>query len=94
MAVTTVKSTYSLDVESVRTLEALARRWTVSKSEVLRRALRIAAATTDKGENARMEALNRLQAAVRERGVDLAQWERDVGTERLAAGSRVESPSR
>ena len=38
MAVTTIKSTYSLDVETVRTLETLACRWNVSKSEVLRRA--------------------------------------------------------
>ena len=38
MAVTTIKSTYSLDVESVRALEELARHWEVPKSEVLRRA--------------------------------------------------------
>ena len=43
MAIMTIKSTYSLDVESVRVLEALAQRWDVSKSEVLRRAIRIAA---------------------------------------------------
>ena len=36
MAVTTITSTYSLDVESVRELEELARHWEVSKSEVLR----------------------------------------------------------
>ena len=47
MAVTTIKSTYSLDVESMRTLEKLAQRWNVSKSAVLRRAIRIAA--TDGG---------------------------------------------
>ena len=94
MAITTVKSTYSLDLESVRTLEELARRWTVSKSEVLRRALRIAATTTESGENARLEALNHLQAAVRERGVDLAQWQRDVAAERRNSWPRVESSSR
>ena len=38
MAVTTIKSTYLLDVESVRALEELARHWEVPKSEVLRRA--------------------------------------------------------
>ena len=32
----------SLDVDSVRTLGDLARRWGVSKSEVIRRALRLA----------------------------------------------------
>ena len=43
MATTTVKSTYSLDVETVRELDAVARRWKVSKSEALRRALHAAA---------------------------------------------------
>ena len=40
MATPTIKSTYSLDVESVRALDDLARRWQVSKSEALRRAIR------------------------------------------------------
>lgn len=35
MATMTIKSTYSLDVGTVRTLEELARRWNVSKSEAL-----------------------------------------------------------
>jgi hypothetical protein len=39
MATTTVKSTYSLDVDTVRELDAVARRWRVSKSEALRRAI-------------------------------------------------------
>ena len=41
MAIKTIKSTYSLDVEFVRALEALVQRWKVSKSEVSRRAIRI-----------------------------------------------------
>lgn len=89
MAITTIKSTYSLDVSSVRTLEALARRWNVSKSEVLRRSLRIAATTSDEGESAPLEALGRLQTTVRERGVDLAGWGRDLRAERLAAERRL-----
>ena len=88
MAITTIKSTYSLDVASVRTLEGLARRWNVSKSEVLRRALRIAATTTDAGESGPLEALSALQTAVRERGVDLAEWERGLRAERLASERR------
>lgn len=90
MAITTIKSTYSLDVESVRTLEGLARHWNVSKSEVLRRALRIAATTTDEGESEPLEALTRLQEAVRERGVDLGQWERDLRAERRAGERRLD----
>ena len=49
MAISTIKSTYSLDVGSVRTLETLAKRWRVSKTEVLRRAIRIAAMEGNSG---------------------------------------------
>ena len=65
MAITTIKSTYSLDVETVRTLESLARRWSVSKSEALRRAIRSAAAG-EKSQRARdkLAALDKLQASM------------------------------
>ena len=43
MATPTIKSTYSLDVETVRTLEALAQRWNVSKSKALQRSILAAA---------------------------------------------------
>ncbi len=89
MAVTTIKSTYSLDVESVRVLEDLARRWDVSKSEVLRRAIRRAAATMAPGDNAALDALDRLQASVRERRVVIKQWERESAVEREAAAHRM-----
>src|SRR5207249_7015562 len=46
MALPMIKSTYTLDVATVRTLEALARRWKVSKSEALRRAIRSASGQT------------------------------------------------
>lgn len=90
MATTTIKSTYSLDLNSVRTLEALAERWDVSKSEVIRRALRIAlVAGDDTDSSVTLDALTRLQDTVRERGVDLGQWERDLAAEREAAGRRL-----
>ena len=90
MAITTVKSTYSLDVDSVRTLKALAERWNVSKSEVIRRALRIATMTGDDTDGGvALEALTRLQDTVRERGVDLAEWGRELEAERTAAGRRL-----
>ena len=81
------KSTYSLDVESVRVLEALAQRWDVSKSEVLRRAIRIAA-TGGKpaGEGASLDTLDRLQTSLRERNVDVSQWAGDQKAERREAG--------
>ena len=84
MATTTIKSTYSLDVETVRTLEALASRWNVSKSEVLRRAIRTAAAEDRDAAGGPLAALRQLQADVREDGVDIERWVRDVRAERRA----------
>lgn len=91
MAITSIKSTYSLDVESVRTLETLAKRWSVSKSEVLRRAIRIAANEDVPTQNAALDALDRLQSSLRERKVDTAQWAKDVKAERRAAARRLRS---
>ena len=84
MATVTIKSTYALDVESVRMLETLADRWRVSKSEALRRAIRAASREQAPANRAVLDALDRLQAAVRARRIDLRRWERDVEAERLA----------
>jgi len=89
MAITSIKSTYSLDVESVRALEALAKRWSVSKTEVLRRAIRIAANEDVPPQNVALDALDRLQASLRERNVDTAQWLRDLKAERRATARRL-----
>lgn len=88
MAIPHIKSTYSLDVESVRVLESLAKRWQVSKSEVLRRAIRIAAAGDYPTKRPALDALELLQSSVRERRIDLSRWTRDVKSERLAADRR------
>ncbi len=93
MAVITIKSTYSLDVESVRALEALAQRWNVSKSEVLRRAIRIAAMEGGSETGAALGALDRLQTSLRDRKVDVTQWARDLKTERRASARRLPSRS-
>ena len=65
MATETIKGTYSLDVETVRALERLARRWNVSKSEALRRVIRASAAQAprDAGHEA-LRALDDLQRAL------------------------------
>lgn len=89
MAVTTIKSTYSLDVESVRALEALARSWNVSKSEVLRRAIRLAVREGGPGKGAALGALDRLQASLRERKVDVTRWSRNLKNERRTASRRL-----
>ena len=88
MAVTSIKSTYSLDVETVRTLETLACRWNVSKSEVLRRAIRAAAGEQSPRAREKLEALRKLQAYVKARGIDVAAWEREVRATRDAAGRK------
>ena len=89
MAVTTIKSTYSLDVESMRTLEKLAQRWKVSKSEVLRRAIGIAAIGGISSDGGALGALDQLQASLRSRRVKLVQWERDLKAERRTTSQRL-----
>lgn len=94
MATTTIKSTYSLDVESVRALEDLARRWQVSKSEALRRAIRSEASRISAKGGDALAALDQLQASLRSRKVDLERWAREVESERRAAGLRLGSETR
>ena len=94
MASTTVKSTYSLDVESVRALEDLARRWRVSKSEALRRAIRSEAGRQPAGSRDALAALDELQASLRSRNVDIEQWALDVEAGRRAGGRRLGSEPR
>lgn len=94
MAITTIKSTYSLDVETVRALETLAQRWSVSKSEVLRRAIRIAATEDAPSQSTALDALDRLQTSMRKRKVDVTRWARDLNAERRAAAQRLHSKGR
>jgi hypothetical protein len=89
MATTTIRSTYALDVESVKALERVARRWGVSKSEALRRAIRAAA-----GRGSRHEALATLDELQRVAGLTQARaraWARRARAERRAASRRSES---
>lgn len=94
MATLTIKSTYSLDVESVRMLEALAKRWNVTKSEVLRRAIRVAAQQEAPADRTALDALDRLQASIRARKIDLAKWEGDIKAERRAVAQRLSPKQR
>ncbi|MCY4156177.1 MAG: hypothetical protein OXF66_01890 [Gammaproteobacteria bacterium] len=89
MAIPTIKSTYTLDLGSVRALESLAQQWQVSKSEVLRRAIRMAASIAYPDKTGPLQALDRLQSSVRERGVDLSSWEQEVIAERRETGKRA-----
>ena len=74
MAIPKIKVTYSLDVDSVRDLEELARQWGVSKSEALRRAIQREARRQPNRVAEALQALDNLQASVRASGIDLAQW--------------------
>lgn len=89
MATMTIKSTYSLDVGTVRALEDLARRWNVSKSEALRRAIRGELERQPSRRDTRMRALRELQDSVARRSVDLASWEREAHEMRRASFPRL-----
>jgi len=95
MATQTVKTTYALDVETVRALEDLARRWNVSKSEALRRAIRASASPGHAGGGpASVQALDRLQRALRLEPEAAQGWSRAVRAERRAAARRREGRAR
>jgi hypothetical protein len=91
MAMTTVRSTYALDLETVRTLGQIARRWGVSKSEALRRAIRAAAKlpVAETGTTA-IEALDKLQEALNLSPAQASAWARRVHSERRASSQRLE----
>jgi hypothetical protein len=86
MATTMIRSTYALDVETVRRLDAIARRWNVSKSEALRRAIRAAAEGPAGGDA--LTALDALQRSMRLKGEAARTWEKRVVSERRASGRR------
>ena len=93
MATMTIKSTYSFDVQTHRTLEELARRWEVSRSEALRRAIRIAASQAiPPGEEA-VRALDELQQSLGLAPEGAARWEEQVRTERKIVSRRGEGRS-
>jgi Arc/MetJ-type ribon-helix-helix transcriptional regulator len=76
-----VKATYSLDVLTVKVLERVARRWGVSKSEALRRAIRASEAIAAEPETP-LSALDELQAAAGLSPAAAAAWNRDARAER------------
>jgi hypothetical protein len=88
MATTTIKSTYSLDVETVRSLDAIAHRWRVSKSEALRRAIRIAAHEPQVGPAEATTALDALQRSLKLSSRAADRWRQDVRSERRTSERR------
>ena len=88
MATMTVKSTYSLDVETVRQLEGLAKRWNTSKSAALRRAIHTVARQATPADNKVLDALNRLQSRLALDDGAAAGWENEVRRERRSEAKR------
>lgn len=85
MARTTVKATYSLDGETIRALERLARTLNVSKSEVLRRAVRRMAGEDLVPGAAEEKALDELQRQLALTADEAEHWTSAVREERLAS---------
>jgi predicted transcriptional regulator len=85
MAKMTIRSTFALDPETVDALDGLARRWRVSKSEALRRIVRVAFSVERMDDSAdALAALDELQVLL---GLDAAkadEWGRRVRAERDA----------
>ncbi len=88
MAVPSVKATYSLDPETVRKLEDMARRLGVSKSEALRRAIRSAAGASAERGGSALRALDALQRSVGLNTSKARSWVAKARAERKASSSR------
>ena len=72
------KSTYSLDPATLERLTRLAKRWQVSKTEAIRRALTEADKTKQPTAEQRIAALHALQQSLKKRGVDFEEWQRTI----------------
>jgi hypothetical protein len=95
MATTTVKTTYSLDLETVGALDALARRWNVSKSEAMRRAIRASASVHAVNVPPEpLQALDELQKALALTPAAATRWSIDVRAERRSGSRRREEQTR
>lgn len=88
MARTSVKATYALDVATVRTLEKMAERWAVSKSEALRRAIHAAAAAEVPDSRQHIDRLDRLQQVLALSPAKAKAWAGEVRAERRAGSPR------
>lgn len=97
MAIPKIKGTYSLDAETVGALERVARRWGVSKSEALRRAIHAsdasvatpATATGDNEANPRLAAFRRLQQIMNFDAAAADAWIAELRAEREASSERI-----
>jgi hypothetical protein len=91
MATPTIKSTYVMDVGTVRALERIARRWKVSKSEALRRAIHASAEQQQPEVGDPLQALDQLQLSLKLTPSRARAWAQAVRVERRAASARSEA---
>jgi predicted transcriptional regulator len=94
MASATVKSTFSLDLETAQRLERLARAWGVSKSEVLRQAIRDAPATPPGAPHPALARLKQLHADGGRQAGAVKRWAEDARAERAASSAQRETKGR
>jgi predicted DNA-binding protein len=90
MASIMVKSTFTLDVETAERLERLARAWGVSKSEVLRRAIRAAPDMPAEAPHPALALFERLQAGRKRSAASAQKWARDAREQRRSASGKRE----
>ncbi len=91
MARMTIKSTYSLDVETVRKLERMAGRLGITKSEALRRAICAAAESLSSEQHETVMALRELQRSLDLSSTASSDWVRRTRDERRSSSQRREA---
>jgi len=94
MAIPTIKSTYALDLETVSALERMAKRWKVSKSEALRRAIRAAAGEPSGSRNEGLAALDEIQESLQLTPRRARAWAERARSERRESSARAERRAR
>ena len=87
MARTTVKATYTLDADTIRELERIARALGTTKSDTIRRAIALLARAQPSTCDEALAALDDLQEQLSLSAADAAAWQAAVRAERDAAGS-------
>jgi hypothetical protein len=85
MVTAKIKATYSLDIETVRDLERMAKRLKISKSAALRRAIRLAASSEPQPGEEQLEALDELQQSLNLTPEELRKWEKEARELRQAS---------
>ena len=83
-----------MDLGTVCALERIARRWNVSKSEALRRAIQVAAEQPPTAATDARQALEQLQRSLKLTPTRARAWARTGRGERRAASARSEARGR